>query len=363
MKNATIDVAIIGAGTAGSIAANQLTTAGLHCCIVEKSRGLGGRCSRRGILDGFSIDLGAPSFSLPYTDHPNIMNNINQWLESGFLREWLFNSSDFKAQSPAMKKVELCGTPSMNAFHRHLVEGVDCLTQRHVDQLQHKEGTWQLLDKSAQLIIEAKAVIVTAPAEQAYHLLAPFDLTGLHEQQPNPILSASESSLPQYVCAIAFDQPQTQLYDVYSGKHSVFSKVIRANSKPAPDHSDTKTPEIWILHSTYDWAKQQHQDAEITAKKMARLFCQHFNIPELDTLHALKVVASHYWRLADHDHSIIKNSFALHHTNKQPFLWDEKLKLGCCADWLSGGGIAGAINSSQELCNHITSQLKKRYNG
>lgn len=365
MKHSTVDVAIIGAGTAGALAANQLTAAGLHCCIIEKSRGMGGRCSRRSILDGFSIDLGAPGFSLPYIDHPNTLNSINKWLKSGFLTEWLFSSSNFKTSSPAMKKVELCGTPSMNAFQRHLVEGISCLTQHHVHQLKHRNGNWQLLDGSEQLIIEAKAVIVTAPAEQTYHLVAPYDLVTpidqAHQDMQNPILKASDSSLPQYVCAIAFEEPQSQLCDVYSGKHPVFSKAVRANSKPTQLGSRAeKAPEVWVLHSTYDWAKQQqHQDAQIVAKEMAELFCQHFNISEPGTTGAIKVLASHYWRLADHEHKTIKHSFDLNRAGSQPFLWNKNLKLGCCADWLAGGGIAGALSSSLELSNHITSQLKQ----
>lgn len=382
MKSSMIDVAIIGAGTAGALAANQLTSSGLNCCIVEKSRGVGGRCSRRSIPDSFSIDLGASSFSLPYTEHPHLVNNINHWLKSGYLTEWLFSSNDFQTQSPAMKKIELCGTPSMNAFHRHLVEGINCLTQRHVHQLKRIDGIWQLLDDSDQLIVEAKSVIITAPAEQTYNLVAPFDLiaksspieqnnlTGQHELPPNPILIASQSSLPQYVCAIAFEQPQTQLSDVYSGEHPVFSKAIRANSKPNQPHSNGhQIPEVWILHSTHDWAKQhQHQDAKNIAKEMARLFCQHFNItdqvtPEsIDSIPA-KIVASHYWRLADHDHATIKRGFEKYGADSKPFLWNEALKLGCCADWLAGGGIAGALSSSQHLSNHITLQLRKRDNG
>lgn len=369
MKKPMTDVAIIGAGTAGTLAAKQLSTAGLDCCIIEKSRGLGGRCSRRSVLDGFSVDLGASSFPIPYGEYPNLVENINQWIHDGYLTEWMFDSADFQTQSPSMKKVELCGTPSMNAFHRHLAEGVDRLTQRLVHKLKRVDDCWQLLDESDELIIEAKTVIVTAPAEQTYNLIAPYDLAsphnlaGQHEQAQNSILSASEASLPQYVCAITFDQPQTQLSDVYTGEHSVFAKVIRANSKPNPSNTPNgETPEVWILHSTHQWAKQQqHKEAKLVAEEMATLFRKHFNIDSADSTRVAvsKVVTSHYWRLANHDHAIIKKCFEQYKPDDQPFLWNGDLQLGCCADWLSGGGVSGALYSSQQLCSHITSQLKQ----
>ncbi|UZE96805.1 NAD(P)/FAD-dependent oxidoreductase [Alkalimarinus alittae] len=352
-------VAIIGAGTAGALAANQLSAAGLDCCIVEKSRGLGGRCSRRRVLDYISVDIGAPHFSIPFDEHPILIANMNQWLRSGYLTEWLFTTGEFESQSLPVKKIELCGTPSMNAFHRHLAAGVDCLTQRHVHKLSRVNNYWQLLDQQGQLIVEAKAVIVTAPAEQTYNLVALHDLMskghqpGQHDLINNPVLSAAEASLPQYICAVTFDQPQTQLLDLYCGEHPVFSKAIRANSKFNHSNSmDHQTPEVWILHSTHSWAQQQqHKDAQSVAEDMARLFCQHFNTSQA------KVITSHYWRLANHDHKAIKRSFEGHKPENQPFIWNNTLKLGCCADWLAGGGVAGALSSSQHLCNHITSQL------
>lgn len=374
MNKSMLDIAIIGAGTAGALAARQLNAAGYTCCIIEKSRGLGGRCSRRNVLDGFSVDLGAPSFAIPYHEHPNLIANINQWISDGFLTEWIFDSADFQTQLPSMKRVELCGSPSMNAFQRHLADGVERITQRLVKKLNRLDDHWQLLDDSGDLIVEAKAVIVTAPAEQTYNLVAPYELASSpdqtasstvadqHEHAKNPILSASDASLPQYICAITFDEPQTQLSDVYTGEHPVFAKVVRANSKPKLSNTDNdQTPEVWILHSTHQWAqKQNHKEAKSVADEMAEAFCEHFNLATADaTKTTAKVVTSHYWRLANHDHVEIKKSFAQYKPEHQPFLWNQELQLGCCADWLSGGGISGALNSSQQLCDHITSQLKQ----
>lgn len=362
MSNLLKDVAIIGAGTAGALAANQLNASGLDCCVIEKSRGFGGRCSRRSLSDSSSINIGAASFIMSNDEHPSLKANLNRWLNFGYLNLWRFSASDFQAHQTPEQKVELYGSPTMNAFHRHLLQEIQCLNQQHVKKLIRTNDRWQLLGSSGQIIVESKAVIITAPAEQTYNLVGTFDL------EHNAVLCAAQASLPQYICAISFDQPQTQLADVYSGQHAVFSKVIRANSQHKNDNnSPAQNNEIWVLHSTHSWAQQQqHKDPQHVAKEMASLFCEHFNITAtnyaLSQAHpsqAAKVLTSHYWRLADHDHEAIKNSFDINRTEDTSFLWNQDLKLGCSADWLAGGGILGALRSSQYLCNHITSQLKQ----
>ena len=47
MNPLTAEVAVIGAGTAGCFAANLLDEAGIECLLIEKSRGIGGRCRLR----------------------------------------------------------------------------------------------------------------------------------------------------------------------------------------------------------------------------------------------------------------------------------------------------------------------------
>ena len=60
------DVIIVGAGIAGLAAAQQLTASGLKVCVLEKSRGVGGRLATRRIttLHGeVLVDHGAQYFT------------------------------------------------------------------------------------------------------------------------------------------------------------------------------------------------------------------------------------------------------------------------------------------------------------
>ena len=68
LSNTVYDVAIIGAGIAGSYCANVLQKAGYRVCLIEKGRGTGGRASSRRLAQQeegvqLSCDLGAPFFT------------------------------------------------------------------------------------------------------------------------------------------------------------------------------------------------------------------------------------------------------------------------------------------------------------
>ena len=51
------DVLIVGAGLAGLTCAQDLTLAGMQCCVLEASEGIGGRL-RTDHVDGFLLDRG-----------------------------------------------------------------------------------------------------------------------------------------------------------------------------------------------------------------------------------------------------------------------------------------------------------------
>jgi hypothetical protein len=311
--------------------------------VVEKSRGPGGRCSSRRIAKDYKIDLGAPGFLSSDGQNPELQKKIIQWQQCGHLINWTFKSSSFNQQSISTTRHAFNASPSLNAWHRHLIADTACLTQSRVHHLERKKDYWQLRGESGQLILTAATVIVSAPVEQALTLLKKHPLV-------SPVIDIpSQLSLPQYTCVIAVAEPLQALADVYQGEHPVLTKAIRENSKPGRQRPfEDNWPEIWTLHSSHSWALQQdHKAAVECAPEMQRAFCKLFNVTP-----ANKILTTHYWRLAGHqnlNHSI---------PSATPYLWDDTLQLGCCGDWLAGGGIYGALISSQSLCKQLTRSQK-----
>lgn len=334
MSQTSVDVAIIGAGTAGCLIAHQLHAAGMPCVLIEKSRGLGGRCSRRSIDDIHSIDLGTPEITPGEINNTSLRNIVNQSISNGHLVNWPIVERRFDGHEKTSATIRLCGTPSMNGWHKQLTKNIDCMTANHVHRLKKVGDQWQLLDKSEHMIVAARKVIVTAPAEQSYHLL------GKYPPFADIASKASSGSLPQYVCALAFDKPLQLPANYYQGGHSILDRAIRENSKPGPtDFWSSSTAEIWTLHSSYKWAAtQSDKHTNTAASGLQQAFSDHFNLADKGRL-----VTAHYWRLASHKYT----------PNPEPYIWSDALQLGCCGDWMDSNTLTGALNSSFELANHL----------
>lgn len=333
MYSPTAEVAIIGAGTAGCFVANLLDDAGIDCLLIEKSRGVGGRCSRRRVAreDGshFGIDLGAPEFSLRKATHPLLKEKIGAWVAAGYLSTWTKRVNHFDAHIDDSKiRASHCASPSMSAWHNKVAGHINILTQNKVQKIERSHNQWHLYDESLQLIAIANKLVITSPPEQAIDLLN--TVGGFNYGENLPI-----ESLPQYVCAIGFSKPLKLQADAYEGGHALLYRAVRENSKP--DRScPTPLQEVWVLHSTHEWAhEQRHADSSIAANQLTQSFCQHFGITTEP-----HILTSHYWRMARH-----KPVSPAH----LPFIWDETLKVGCCGDWLASGGTIGALNSALAL--------------
>ena len=329
MHQIAVDVAIIGAGTSGCFIASLLHEAGYNCTLIEKSRGLGGRCSRRRVSDnGYSVDLGASEFTANNIDNAFLRKKLSGWLEAGYLIPWQCQVSLFDAAEKSKTIEVLCASPSMNTWHKKIAGHINTTTGCKVHSLKKEEGCWRLLDESGQLISLANKVIVTSPAEQAFELLKDFE--GF-----NYCHSASANSLSQYVCAVGFTEPLNVNADIFRGGHKVLASAICENNKPARSLV-CPISQIWLLHSTHEWARQNSaSDHQQTAIEMTDEFCRHF-----DAQTEPKILTSHYWRLARHH---------IEAGPKPNFIWHDELQIGCCGDWLDSADIAGALNSSLAL--------------
>lgn len=326
-----VDIAIIGAGTAGCFLANQLVESGVSCRLIEKSRGLGGRCSRRQIDDGESIDIGASSFSVDTLENPHLQRKLTQWLEDGHLHPWQHRTSRFDDLSQINTAETVCASPSLNTWHKEMVKHIQACTGHEIHTLNKTGNYWSLHDEYEQQIISANKVIITTPPEQALKLVT--GLRGFSYCQ-----TGSDNSVPQYVCAIEFSTPLDLNAEIIQGGDNTLMQAVRETSKPQKNQSSR---EVWTLHSTYDWAQEQsgvaHREAAIA---LANHFCERLNI----NLKAC-VLTSHYWRLAKH---------CMPQAQHKKFIWEEDLQVGCCGDWLASGDIVGALDSSLALFEAIT---------
>ena len=330
-----VDLAIIGAGVTGCYVAQRMHARGVRCVLLEKSRGVGGRCSTRYLDDGSSVNLGTAFIQTPDTSSEALRKPINQWQRSGLLQPVSYLSRSFNNEQ-THRVTGLSAMPVMNAWLKALVADVPCVFGKPVACLLRDDTGqyWHLLDDDAQRIVQAKALLLTMPCEQAEALLATC-------QTQHVITPFMQKAYSQWVCTVDITTPPQTDASMISDDHPVLMLARK--------ESDTKQSDVsrWTLLSTYDWAaKHQNLSTDKAAKQMTQAF-----LDALGTVtgsvsdYTIKTV--HFWRYASYPDAM----------SKSRYLWLHDNKLGVCGDWLNEGGVLGALDSAVGFADAVTDAM------
>jgi predicted NAD/FAD-dependent oxidoreductase len=188
-------LAIVGAGVSGCALAARLRVLGWRGAItlLEAGQGAGGRAASRRSRShpGWRLDHGAPFFTLPAADPPELLAPL---LAAGRLRSW---PSPGAVDAPApLRRLEQDGSlvdeaggfaasgrlyrgwPAMADLAEGLLElaqaaqapggraeGAPPLQRRHgcrVEALDHRDGLWQLRDGAGDLQVQADWLVLSA---------------------------------------------------------------------------------------------------------------------------------------------------------------------------------------------------------
>ncbi|PYF78387.1 hypothetical protein DFP75_11279 [Marinomonas alcarazii] len=320
------DIAIIGAGLAGSLCAHLLAQSGHSVCIIDKSRGSGGRASSKRLEDDTSCDLGTP-FIL--AQHSDVITLLQQLTKEQVAAPWKqLNQGDAQA---------FVGTPKMSAITRHWIQQAHFIAStriHHLDQVTQngdKQASWLLRDDKYQPVVIARKVIIAAPAPQTASILA------THEQLAVLLLRANQASASyQSQWAMWLETEPCDLNALIEPKDSLIKRMIKDNYKPMR-HSEKI--DRWVIQTTAEWSKQHlDSDKEWITQTLLKAFA------EITEHRVLKHGAPHRWFLS---------RFSEHKGNK-PFAWSPENNIGLVGDWLCQGDAEGALLSALSLIHHIT---------
>lgn len=160
-ENVSKSIVIIGSGMSGIMAALTLKDNGYNdILVVEKSRSVGGRMATRRIETG-KVDHGAQFFTVRTQ---RFQDFIDYWMKKGKLKRW------FGEDHP-----RYIGLEGMNPFVKKLAENIPLRLQTRIEAIK-KNSDGYILTTDQGDTINAKSVIVTAPAPQAKQLLESDDL-------------------------------------------------------------------------------------------------------------------------------------------------------------------------------------------
>lgn len=342
-----IDIAVIGAGVAGLVCAQQLRLAGYKVVVLEKSRGLGGRVATRRLHDTCA-DHGT-CYLKPKGE---LLGRFVQLLcDRQVLQIWTDNLYKYsKAQQLQLASSRCYIAPAgMSAIAKFLASGLDIWLNQRVEALAPVENQfWHLTLESTKIDskttnrsqLTAKAVVVAIPAPQAFMLLQPLAKSGLpagfldslHSVQFDPCLSviagypAQLHQKPNWKAVTFTDDSDIAWIGLDSSKRLVQGKSL-----------------VFVLHSSADFARRhlEAQDLEPYGHQLLARASEYL-LPSLATPEWMQV---HRWRYA----------FPSRPLSETYLSTQTPLPLVCCGDWCGGNRVESAMHSGIAAAEQIVS--------
>jgi len=313
-------IGIVGAGMAGLACAERLAERGHELIIFDKGRGPGGRMSTRRMATSAgeaSFDHGAQYFTVR---DPEFRMRVDGWVAAGCVAPWLAAGAD-----------AYVGVPGMNAPIRDMAEPFAIQWGVQVKVLLQAATGWRLITQTAPPL-DVDAVVVALPAEQAADLIGP--------EVPNLTARARVvSSAPCWTIMLAFEESLPTAHDcIRENGAGALGWVARNRSKPG-----RTGPETWVIQAGPEWSTRYFDEeagwvvSELSAALSMRLG---LDLPP-PIAHS-----THRWR------------YARPNAEGSGALWDRKLRLGLCGDWLIGPRIEAAWMSGTMLAELIAESNK-----
>jgi predicted NAD/FAD-dependent oxidoreductase len=163
------EVIIVGAGISGLVCARELTRAGRKVRILEKSRGVGGRCATRRV-EGRPVDHGLAFY---HGRDPELLRELEAAAPAELLPGWPErregDGRPCQARSFAPGEWRLSFADGVNAFPRWLAQGLDIDLLTRVTALARGPGALRLETEEG-AHHEAPDLVLALPVPQALAL-------------------------------------------------------------------------------------------------------------------------------------------------------------------------------------------------
>lgn len=322
-ENVTKHFAIIGAGMAGLSCAHQLAHLGHQVTIFEKSRGVSGRISTR-TLDTGGCDHGAQYMT---ARDPGFQALINTWQSKGLVAPWTPHLITIGPAEPreSANVIRYVGTPRMTSPLAALASDHNVMLSVRVAAIRPHDQYWILQDEHGHAVGEGfDSVVFAIPPAQILPIVS--------GSKPQWIDHAESAKLsPCWTVMATVDHAQAIPFDAAFINNGPLSWVANNASKPGRSQAP-----LWTLQASAQWTTAHlDQKPEEVSAALASAF------EDISGARVSTTVA-HRWLYAK--------------ATPDPgprFLWDERLGLAACGDWLAQGNVEGAWLSGLSCATEI----------
>jgi len=323
------DIAVVGAGMAGLSCATRLTALGHRVEIFEKSRGVSGRMSTRRTAT-WECDHGAQYFTARNSD---FYAEVSRWEQLGVAARWnpsirVIGATPRGRSNPgtdSLTTTRFVGTPRMTSPAQHLASTLSVTTNVRVASIRPDQRKWQLLDIEGNALGGPVDVVVFAiPSPQIPTIVTHHPPDWLGEL---PAIAM----LPCWAVMAEVAPTGAPEFDAAFINEGPLSWIANNASKPGRGPAA-----MWSLHASPEWT-QEHllAPAEEVIPVLTKAFEAHAGLRVLNA-------TAHRWL-----YSLPKTAHDI------PCLWDPRLRLAACGDWLLGGKVQGAWLSGRACAERI----------
>ncbi len=162
---------VVGAGMAGLFAAGSLRAAGIDVTVLDKARGVGGRCATRR-FEGGIFDHGAPFFEV---NNSRFVAQVNRWSEEGLVRRCCDEPKESGERAGGRLEKRYCGVSGMTTVPKHLARELDVRKEERVTAIGVENRTW-LIETGSGASFSSPGLVLTPPVPQSLALLDAGDV-------------------------------------------------------------------------------------------------------------------------------------------------------------------------------------------
>jgi len=318
-----IDFCVLGSGVAGSTIANLLSKKySVH--VFDKARGPGGRSSNKRFKKNLSFDHGVQYIS---PKSKPFIKYIHKLYKNKILKSWDTNHLDFTFEKKPFSK-KYIGRKANNDLVKFNLKNIKRSFAAPIEKINFKKYFWEITLKNKSKH-QFKSLIITCPFPQLKKLARNY--------LGKNILKLKIQMQPNITVMLALRNQKTVPISSIKFNDDILAWAANENSKKR-FKSNTN---LWTLQATLKWSKKTINKYKTDKSIMNQLITRFIKLTGIEK-NKIIFKKIHGWKYS-------------YNYEKTPYLsiWNKKINLGICGDWLSGPKVENAWLSANDLARKI----------
>ena len=329
-----LPVLVVGAGVSGLSCGRTLSEVGQSPTLLERARGVGGRCATRR-ANGHALDFGASFLHGRDPDFVAALKAVPATALPGWPREVSGSGRPCQPEAFSQGEWRVAFAEGMTAFPKHLARGLEVWTLAAAVALEPAEGSVRVRLEDG-TIVRASTVVLATAAEEAEALLA----TAPAEPELEAAVAVLRLSRSEPCLALLAVYPEGTAAPTWQLALPERSRILQLASN---EGSKRRLPSPAVVYQAHAGFSGEHGEdrgwPRALLDEAGRVFGPWAAAP--------RFVEEHRWRYA-------RNGLAAELAAPMLLRLKGGGRLGLCGDRFGrGGGIEGAWLSGRTLARRI----------